>query len=180
MPGSANPGARARAEAELLRDPARSDHLIAQLARCTPQRVSVWRRALERSGDIEHVKPAARAQRPRVTPFRSRARTAIEAGAQVPEQVMAFGLSYSAACAALARIQRRPQLPDAAAAADSLSVIRSPVPPRSAGRYRVSDTRPPAGYYRPHDEIELWCCTAEWTPTGWQHDRSCVLRLAAR
>lgn len=50
MLGNANPCARARAEAELRRDPARSDHLIAQLASCTPQRVSVWRRELRRAG----------------------------------------------------------------------------------------------------------------------------------
>ena len=94
-----------------------------------------------------------------------------------PNRVIPFGAARSAA--------------DAAAATDMLAVIRSPVPPRSAGRYKVSDTRPPAGYYRPPDEIELWCCTAEYTngrlasmtgpaPCGWRPALSHVRCPAAR
>jgi hypothetical protein len=103
MPGYANPGARDRAERELARDPRRSDHLTAQLARCTPQRVGIWRHELEAAGVIEAVPVSQRAAPPRVTPFRTRSAAAIEAGATLPEHLMSQGISYSAAYAALAK-----------------------------------------------------------------------------
>ena len=59
----ANPGARRRAEAELVRDPARSDHLIAQLARCTWHRVGIWRCELETTGTIPAIPVSDRTQR---------------------------------------------------------------------------------------------------------------------
>jgi hypothetical protein len=64
MAGSANPGASRRAEAELLRDPFRSNYLIAIAAGCTPQHAGVVRRGLEQAGLIGHVKPADRASGP--------------------------------------------------------------------------------------------------------------------
>ena len=92
MPGPP-PVARSRAEAELVADPYRSNYVIAIAARCAPQSVCTWRRELEAAGVIEHVDPANRIARPCQIPFRSRARTAIEAGAQLPEHLMTFGLS---------------------------------------------------------------------------------------
>lgn len=52
---SPNPGAGLRVAAELARDPARSDTLIATAARCTSRTVIRARRALEASGVIEPV-----------------------------------------------------------------------------------------------------------------------------
>lgn len=105
MPDSA----RARAEAELCSDPARSNALIAALARCTRQDVDRWRHVLERAGQIPRVNPQHR---------------------------------------------------------------------RHGPAFATTDV-PGAGFYRV-DEIDRPCCTMEWSGGGWQHDRSCSLRLAAR
>ena len=59
---------------------------------------------------------------------------------------------------------------------DQLTVVRTRT---GSTRLRVGNDLPP-GYYAPPDEIESWCCTQEWTPAGWVHDRACVMRLAAR
>lgn len=172
-PGSA----RARVEAELRRDPARSDAIIVQLARCTAQAAGRWRRGLERAGVIEVVKPADRLAIPRT--WRARPpRQAVERGASTPAEVMALsGASYGAAWRALDRARARPRLADAAAAIDALSVIKAP--PKRVGKAYVVGNQLPEGYYRPADAIELWCCTLEYTPDGWQHDRACVLRLSS-
>jgi hypothetical protein len=171
------PLARRRAEAELMADPYRSNYLIAQAARCSPQAARRWRLGLEHSGVLEHVKPADRAHRPRLVPFASRARTALASGATMPEQVMSFGLSYSAACAALARSRaldsRVSYEADAAAATDSLSVDKTrPIV------YATSAERPPSGYYQPADSIEVQCpaCTLEWRDGAFRHERSCLFR----
>lgn len=173
-PGSA----RSRVERELRRDPARSDLIIARLARCTQQAAGHWRRALEASGQIGHVEPADRAAITRT--WRPRApRRAIEQGASTPAEVMQLsGASYGAAWRALSRAASKPRLADTAAATDALSVIKTP--PKRTGKAYVVGTTLPAGFYRDPDPIELPCCVAEYTEGGWQHDRACALRLAAR
>jgi hypothetical protein len=152
--------ARARASAELRRDPARSDYVIAIAASCARQQVAVFRRDLENAGQIPRVPPARRIQRPRLTPFASRARTALRAGAQLPEQLMQFGLSYSAACAALSRARAEP----------GRHAPRPAEPPQD---------RQPRHLYAPPDEIEWPCCTAEWRDGAFRHERSCPRRAAA-
>jgi hypothetical protein len=161
-----------------MRDPARSDALIAIEARCTPQAAWRWRLDLERAGIIGHVEPAARAVRTRSWPP-TLARKAMEAGATTPQQIMALapGVSYKTAWAALSRARSRPAAADAAAATDSLSVVRTRLI-----QHQQAAERPMNGYYSPPDAIERACpmCTLEWTATGWQHERSCLFRQAGR
>jgi hypothetical protein len=202
-PRQPRPGsARSRAERELRRDPARSDALIAQAARCTPQAAGRWRRALERAGEIEHVEPAARASIPRT--WRPRPpRLAIEQGATTPAEVMQLAsVSYRTAWRALDRARSKEpngvipfgaarSVADAAAATDQISVVRIPAP-AARRRWPASDPRPdrhapaaiaprpPPPWYADPDPIELACCTAEYADGGWQHERSCALRLASR
>jgi hypothetical protein len=172
-PGSA----RQRAEQELLRDPRRSDAIIARLAACTPPAVGRWRHALERSGQVEAIPVAARSPVSRDWPPRTPALLAIAQGASTTAEVMQLAsVSYGTAWRALSRARSKPRLADVAAACDTLTVVRTSA--RST-RLRVGNDLPP-GYYAPPDEIDLTCCTAEWTPTGWVHDRACALRLAAR
>jgi hypothetical protein len=177
MPGNPNPGARDRAEHELRADPARSNHVIAAAAKCSHQRVSVWRAELVAAGVIEHIEPSARLARQRPAAWPSRMRDAIDAGCQTPEQVMEFGLAYSTACIALARARAaRPvaqRQADAAAATDSLAVDR--VRPIT---YHVSAERPPAGWYAPADLIETRCpcCTLIWRDGAFTHEPSCPAR----
>jgi hypothetical protein len=66
---------------------------------------------LEETGVIEAIPVSDRAQRPRLVPFRTRSLAAIEAGATLPEHLMAQGISYSAAYVALAKARARSQLP---------------------------------------------------------------------
>ena len=75
---SRNPGAGRRARAELYRDPARSDEVIAPLARCTPQTVRAVRRELEDAGTVRRVPVSERTRLPRPVPP-SRTRDAIRA-----------------------------------------------------------------------------------------------------
>jgi hypothetical protein len=173
------PLAAARAEAELLRDPWRSNAIVAISAATSSQHVGRARTRLERTGAIEAIPVASRVQRPRTWPL-SAPRKAIEAlgPAATAAEVMALsGCSYQAAWRALSRFRQalRPQAfpPEMAAAADSLSVDKS----RSIS-YQVSAERPPAGFYAPADAIELACpaCTAEWRDGGWTHERSCIAR----
>jgi hypothetical protein len=58
-----NPGAALRAEQELIRDPARSDALIAPQAGCAAETVSRVRHSLEASGTIPVLPSAARLHR---------------------------------------------------------------------------------------------------------------------
>ena len=172
-PGSA----RARVERELRASPARSDAIIARLARCTQQAAGRWRRQLEASGQIPHVEPADRASITRT--WRARPpRLAIEQGAATIAEVMAAsGASYGAAWRALDRARSKPRLADAAAATDQLSVVRS----RPSMRLRVGNVLP-AGFYRPPDPIERVCpaCTLQYRDGGWQHDRACpFMRLSS-
>lgn len=166
--------ARDRAEAELRRDPARSNAIIAAAAQCTPQATCRWRHVLERAGVIEAIPPADRASITRTWQPRP-PRLAIEQGAVTTAEVMALsGASYGAAWRALSRARRYSQPADAAAATDALSVIRTPAVPR-AGRYRVGST-PPQGYYRAPDAIEQACafCTLEYRDGAFTHERSCI------
>ncbi len=124
-----NPDARARAEAELFRDPYRSDYLIAEIVRCSASQVGHWRHALEQAGQIGVIPVRDRRQR------------------------------------------------DSPAADDNTVNAETGGPHR--GRYRVSDSTLPAGFYAPPDEIEGWCCTREWREGSWVHSRSCVFRQSA-
>lgn len=173
-PGSA----RQRAEIELLRDPARSDAIIAALARCTPPAAGRWRHALERAGQIEVIPPASRVPiRSRAWPPRTPALLAIAQGASTPAEVMQLsGASYGTAWRALSRAAARPRYADAAAAVDALTVVRSRT---GSTRLHVGNDLP-EGYYSPPDEIESWCCVAEYVGGQFVHERSCVMRLAAR
>jgi hypothetical protein len=106
------------AEAELQRDPYRSDATIAAALRCSPVTVFYARRVLERSGAIPHVPPAHRIARPRP---QSSAALAVAQGASDPRSVA--GLAGVTLRTAQKHLQRtRPQQHDAAAATDSLSV----------------------------------------------------------
>ena len=93
------------------------------------------------------------------------------------DESLLSGVSYGTTWRALARARQRAPLEnrfsgvaDAAAATDQLTVIRS----QPGFRGTSPETRLRAG------SIELPCCTAEYTPAGWVHERSCALRLAAR
>lgn len=176
-PRAPKPGsARSRAERELRRDPARSDALIAQAACCSAQAAGRWRRGLVKAGVIEAVEPARRASVTRAWPARA-PRLAIEAGATTTAEVMALsGASYGAAWRALSRARRRLPVADVAAATDAISVVKTT--PRIA--YRKVTDRPTSAFYLPPDAShDLPCCTAEWTPAGWTHDRACPMRQAA-
>ncbi len=185
-PRPPRPGSvRFRVEAELRANPRRSDAIIAQLAACTQQAAGRWRRLLEASGQIPDVEPADRASITRTWTARP-PRLAVEQGATTPAEVMQLAsVSYGAAWRALDRARSKPRLADAAAACDTLSVVRTRAPVRRArppkpSRFTVGST-PPPGYYAPPDPVlDLPCCTAEYTPAGWVHDRACVMRLAAR
>ncbi len=67
-----NPAARDRATAELIRDPARSDRMIAAAAGCSHHGVATWRRSLEQSGQIPPASQRARQPDP-PRPVRARA-----------------------------------------------------------------------------------------------------------
>ena len=120
------PDARARAEAELVSNPRRSDYVISELTGCPLSTVSTRRHQLEDSGTIPVVPVGDRRWRNKI-------------------------------------------------ALDDDVEIGGP----HRGRYRVSDSRPPAGFYAPPDEIEGWCCTREWTGGTWVHSRSCPFRRSA-
>jgi hypothetical protein len=161
-----------------MRDPARSDALIAIEARCTPQAAWRWRRDLEAAGVIERVEPPQRAARQRTWPP-TLSRKAMECGASTPHEIMALapGVSYGAAWRALSRARAisspANRLPDAAAAMDSISVDKARVI-----TYQVAAERPPPGWYSPADSIELACpgCTLVWRDGAFTHEPSCPLR----
>jgi hypothetical protein len=106
-----------RAAAELRRDPARSDRLIADQAACDHHVVSCARRSLEQSGAIPAVPRPQRAPRFRNGPRRGG--RALSAAALYPratprELAARFGLPYQSAWWAL-REQARRQQPQPAA-----------------------------------------------------------------
>lgn len=111
--------AASRAERELLSDPCRSDELIAAELGCS--NVTVWytRQRLEQAGAIPAIPPPQRIARPRQP---SQAALAVALGASTPAEVAeAAGVTIRTA---QRQIQRaRPELPDVAAATDSLSVL---------------------------------------------------------
>ena len=125
------PDARARAEAELVSNPRRSDYVIAELTGCPLSTVNTRRHQLEASGMIP------------VVPVGDR------------------------------RWRNKGDIDDN----DTVNVVDDGGPHR--GRYKVSDSTLPAGFYRPVDEIEQWCCTQEWAGGNWVHGRSCPFRRSA-
>jgi Transcription factor WhiB len=110
--------AASAAEAELQRDPYRSDATIAAALHCSPVTVFYARRVLERSGAIPHVPPAHRLARPRPV---SDAALAVAQGASTAEAV-AEAASVTLRTAQKHLQRTRPQQQDCAAATDSLSV----------------------------------------------------------
>src|SRR2546423_792756 len=114
MPGNANPGARDRAEAELRADPARSNYVIAQQARCTPQKVCAWRAALEQAGEIQAVPRQQRQARPRQqrnTGAGERAMAELRAN---PSRTLG-AIAQAARCALLTVVRARHELESAQA-----------------------------------------------------------------
>lgn len=112
----AHSGHRERAAAELRRDPARSDLLIADIARTSVKTVTPMRRQLEAAGEIPVIPPgrAARAGRPipgRPPVALEAAHAAIEAGARTAREIMdVTGLPYQVAWRALQRWPPPPPL----------------------------------------------------------------------
>jgi hypothetical protein len=88
---SRNPGALARALAELRKDPARSDRLVAASARVDAATVRRARRL-----DPAALAPQARMQRPRTLRHRSRVRDLILAGATTREIIAQAGVTRQA------------------------------------------------------------------------------------
>src|SRR2546429_932157 len=114
MPGNANPGARDRVEAELRRDPARSNYVIAEAARCTPQRVGTWRRELEQAGEIEAAPWQQRQARPRSAHTRGAGQRALaELRANPSRRVRA--IAQAAGASHMTVLRARQQLASAAA-----------------------------------------------------------------
>ncbi len=119
--------AASRAGQELIRDPYRSNQVIAAALRCSP--VTVWytRQRLEQTGQIPHIPPQARLARPRPV---STAALAIAQGAATPRAVAAAAsVTLRTAQAQLART--KPALPDAVAAANAISVTDTTPDPGS-------------------------------------------------
>ncbi len=175
------------AEAELRINPARSDRLIATLTGVEHHSVSRARQRLEQTGDIPPIPVRARVPRypngPRALGRAQQAVLQLGPDATTRQVMDASGVGAHSAWYARThpRAARQHPVADAAAATDTLSVVRTAPrtrPPRPS-RFTVGSA-PPAGYYAPPDEIESWCCTQEYVNGGWQHERSCVMRLAAR
>ena len=170
------------AEPELLANPARSDRLIAALTGVEHHAVSRARARLELTGEIPPVPVRARTPRypngPRALGRAQQAVLELGPGATTRQVMDLANVGREAAWHARTHPRAVQQHPftDAAAATDQLTVVRTRT---GSTRLRVGNDLPP-GYYAPPDEIESWCCTQEWTPAGWVHDRACVMRLAAR
>jgi biotin operon repressor len=127
-----------RARAELLRDAARSNQLIAAAIGCSRDTVAAARRQLEAAGLIEPVPVSGRARRPYPMQLGSTF-VAIELGARTTAEVAAAaGCSPQAAWKALKFRRRWPD--DAAAARDRLDVRRS-IPCEQCGAQFVPTAR---------------------------------------
>jgi hypothetical protein len=156
------PPAQRRAERELLANPARSNRLIAELAGVEHHAVARARIRLEAAGSIEPA--AARVQRypngPRAFGAAQRAVALLGPAATTREVMALSGVCREAAWHArrYPRSGWQPQA-DAAAAVDAVRVARAYAPPPAP---------------------DAWCCELAWAGGGWQHDRACPLRLAAR
>lgn len=174
---------RPPADAELRANPARSDRLIASLTGVEHHAVGRARQRLEQAGEIPPVPVRARVPRypngPRQLGRAQQAVLDLGPGCTTREVMDRASVGREAAWHARThpRVLQQHPLADLAAAVDQLSVVRTSA--RST-RLRVGNDLPP-GYYAPPDPVlDLACCTAEYTATGWQHDRACALRLAAR
>jgi hypothetical protein len=158
---SRNPGAAERARAELDRDPARSNRLIAHAAQCDSTTVQRARKALEGSGQIPLT--PVRAERPKPPPP-SQTRIAIgQLGpSATPRQVADLaGVSIQAAWKALRQL--RPTARDAACAVDSISVVKTCPRPSNRGQpYRLSPLVKPTP-----DLSRGLCATAPRGQRGW-------------
>ena len=178
-----------RAEAELRSDPARSNRLIAELIDCDHHVVARTRTRLENIGAIA---PAAqRTPRwpngPRSLGRAQQAVADLGPGCSTREVMELSGVGRGAAWHARTHPRTPPDqvsstnliapVADVAAATDAISVVRT----QERIAYRKVTDRPTSAFYLPPDAShDLPCCTAEWTPAGWSHDRACPMRLAAR
>ena len=161
-----------RAVHELVDDPARSDELIATLARCSAPTVARARAKLVSIGLVQHVPVADRTPQPRPgQPSATRDAIAI-LGPDAPAREVArlAGVSIQAAHKML-RSHSAASLPDIAAASDQLAVRASaecercgapftfrPRPNRPARRWCSADCRRPVREpqaHRPPPIIEL-------------------------
>ncbi len=125
-PANTRPAA-SRAEAELTRDPCRSNQVIAAHLGCSPVTVFYTRARLEATGQIPVIPPPHRLARPR--PLSTTAQV-IAAGMTTPEQV-AQAARVTLRTAQLQLQRTRPQLPDVAAASDAISVTDTTPSPGS-------------------------------------------------
>lgn len=173
-----------------MRDPARRNTAIAIEADCGYDTIARLRARLEAAGVIE----------PARLPYPTRNQGAYQrAYAEVranPARSLRQ-IAEAASCAHPTVIRARRDLERAAAqraqAAWQAFIKRSVTPPPH--KRRTSRSLPPSPevhrrapasaaprprprWYAPPDEIELPCCTAEWTAGGWRHERSCPLRPA--
>jgi hypothetical protein len=187
--GGMSPGQRAAAE--LARDPARSDTLIAAAARCTTRTVQRQRRALERRGVIAPVPSGARQHAWPAWPSRNPGASAraVQQLALDPHR-STRDLAAAAACTpqtvrvALAAL--RPDQGHTDGMGKRLEdrlrsrVIVKPDDPHALPSMTDPHNREPARYAEPPDPIEEACpaCTLEWRDGGWRHERSCVMRRA--
>lgn len=185
--------AQLRAEAELRADPYRSNRLIAQIAGVEHHAVGRARRRLEAAGVIEPT--AKRVPRYPLGPRQlGRAQQAVAdlGPGCTTRQIMDHDPRVSRESAWYARTHPRTPISDrsesaapvadVAAATDAISVVRQEAARYPRIEYRRVTDRPTSAFYIPPDAShELWCCTAEAAPGGgWQHERSCVMRLAGR
>ncbi len=174
-----------RAAAELARDPARADALIAAEARCTPRTVQRQRRALERRGVIPPVPSGQRQHAWAAWPGRNpgAAQRALEQLALDPDR-STRAIALAARCTPqTVRQARRAQVHNGGMSSRLVDRLRSRVlikpddhhaPPAAT----EAATRVPPRYTEPPDEIELACpgCTLAIEDGEWQHDRSCIFR----
>ncbi len=174
-----------RAIAELARDPARSDALIALAAACTTRTVQRCRRALERRGVIEPVPSGQRQHAWAAWPSRNPGATA-----RVRQQLAADPHRPARAIAEAARctpqtvwVALRAIAPggghtDGMGNKPGARLIIKPDDPHAPAGATEAATRTPPRYVIEPDEIEWLCCTAEWRDGRFTHERSCVMRRA--
>jgi hypothetical protein len=175
MPRSSrNPGAAGRARAELVRDPARSNRLVAQAAACDSCTVQRARKAMERAGVIPLT--PVREERPKPPP-RSRTRAAIAqlGTSATPRQVAnRAGCSVQAAWRMLRDVRAAQQAAEAAVRLAAARTARRP-PPKPGGKPMIpSLPQPPASL-----ESGV-CATAPPGRRGWWTSDDYAERKAAR
>ncbi len=153
-----------RAAAELISDPARSDRLIAEAARCDHATVHQLRRELEAAALIRPVPRALRAARtpPPRTPGKARlAIAALGLRATAAQVAARAGVSYQAGWQALRAASTQPPLPGRACGPQMHNDPPYPVgwPSESAAAVRVCTTYCPV-----YARCATWALTQPHTP----------------